>query len=70
MYSNPTYDPNPLAANDTTTEANAFKADNTTDPATGFAPAVSLAYQDIFPPGSTFKVVTATAAYDRTPPSW
>jgi peptidoglycan glycosyltransferase len=67
MYSNPTYDPNPLAVNDATTVDNAFKADNTKNPATGFAPAISLAYQDSFPPGSTFKVVTATAAYQYAP---
>ncbi|HUY22845.1 MAG TPA: penicillin-binding transpeptidase domain-containing protein [Acidimicrobiales bacterium] len=67
MYSNPTYDPNPLAVNDIATEAEAFKVDNAADPATGFAPAVSLAYQDIFPPGSTFKIVTTTAAYEHAP---
>jgi len=67
MYANPTYDPNPLAVNDATTVAGAFKADNTKNPVTGFAPAVSLAYQDSFPPGSTFKVVTATAAYEHAP---
>ena len=67
MYSNPTYDPNPLAANNATIEALAFKVDNTIDPATGYSPAVSLAYQDSFPPGSTFKIVTATAAYEYAP---
>ncbi len=67
MYSNPTYDPNPLAANDTATEAAAFKADNTDEPGTSFPPAASLAYQDIFQPGSTFKVVTATATYQYAP---
>ena len=67
MYSNPTYDPNPLAANDTKTEQAAFAAANTRDPVTGFAPAVSLAYQDIFPPGSTFKTVTTAATYDHSP---
>jgi len=67
MYSNPTFDPNPLALNDATTVANAYKADTTKDPVSGFAPAVSLAYQDSFQPGSTFKVVTATAAYTYAP---
>ena len=67
MYSNPTFDPNPLAANDAATVANAYKADTKVDPATGFSPAASLAFQDIFPPGSTFKVVTATAAYQYAP---
>jgi peptidoglycan glycosyltransferase len=67
MYSNPTFDPNPLAVNDATTVANAYKADTKVDPATGFSPLDSLAYQNIFPPGSTFKVVTATAAYQYAP---
>ena len=67
MYSNPTYDPNPLTANDTKAEQAAFLAANTRQPGTGFAPAVSLAYQDIFPPGSTFKTVTSAATYDHAP---
>ena len=67
MYSNPTYDPNPLAVNNSTTVNSAYKADTTENPTTGFAPAVSLAYQDSFQPGSTFKVVTATAAYQYAP---
>jgi peptidoglycan glycosyltransferase len=66
MYSNPNFDPNPLALNNTATEAQAFTADNVKN-AGGFAPAASLAYQDIFPPGSTFKVVTTTAAYEHAP---
>ena len=67
MYSNPTFDPNPLAVNSRTTETKAFQADNAVDPATGFSPAASLAYQNIFFPGSTFKTVTTAAAYDLAP---
>ncbi len=67
MYSNPTFDPNPLAQNNATTVANAYAAITAKNPTTGFAPAVSLAYQDIFQPGSTFKVVTATATYQYAP---
>lgn len=67
MYSNPTFDPNPLAVNDSTIENNAYVADNTKNPVSGFTPATSLAYQDFFQPGSTFKVVTATAAYQYAP---
>ena len=67
MYSNPTYDPNPLAANDATTVNDAYKADITKDPVSGFAPATSLAYQDFFQPGSTFKVVTSAATYEHAP---
>ena len=67
MYANPTFDPNPLAANDATTVNDAYKTDTTKNPTTGFQPLVSLAYQDFFQPGSTFKVVTATAAYQYAP---
>jgi len=67
MYSNPTFDPNPLASDSTKVEQQAFAADNAVDPATGFAAATSLAYQDTFPPGSTFKVVTTSATYDYAP---
>jgi penicillin-binding protein A len=67
MYANPTFDPNPLAVNDATTVDAAYKVDTARNPITGFAPAVSLAYQDFFQPGSTFKVVTSTAAYQYAP---
>ncbi|HUI04886.1 MAG TPA: penicillin-binding transpeptidase domain-containing protein [Acidimicrobiales bacterium] len=66
MYSNPSFDPNPLAKNNYALETQAFTADNTPD-AEGFTPATSLAYQDHFFPGSTFKVVTTSAAYDYAP---
>jgi len=67
MYSNPTYDPNPLAANNNAMETAAFKTDTTPLPGTVFEPLTSLAYQDHFPPGSTFKVVTTAAAYGYAP---
>jgi peptidoglycan glycosyltransferase len=67
MYSNPTFDPNPLTANSYAVEAATFKAINTKDPATGYAPAISNAYGNIFFPGSSFKTVTTAAAYDRKP---
>jgi peptidoglycan glycosyltransferase len=67
MYSNPTFDPNPLAVNDAATEELAYQTDNARNPVNGFAPAVSLAYQEIFPPGSTFKTVTTAATYDHAP---
>ena len=68
MYSNPTYDPNLLASLNPNTESFAFTADNTRN-AAGFDPLTSLAYQDAqqFGPGSTFKIVTTAAAYDRAP---
>jgi peptidoglycan glycosyltransferase len=66
MYSNPNYDPNPLAAPNTAVERQAWAAYQVKN-ANGFAPLVAMAYQRTFPPGSTFKVVTATAAYDLRP---
>jgi peptidoglycan glycosyltransferase len=67
MYANPTYDPNPLASLDGTTELKAWDGD--TSNIFGYAPFTSLAYQDAtrFSPGSTFKTVTTAAAYDRAP---
>ncbi|HEX9235686.1 MAG TPA: penicillin-binding transpeptidase domain-containing protein, partial [Actinomycetota bacterium] len=60
MYSNPTFDPNPLAAHDPSTVQTAWKQliDNHSKPL------LSRATQELFPPGSTFKVVTAAAALD------
>ncbi|HXQ60893.1 MAG TPA: penicillin-binding transpeptidase domain-containing protein [Acidimicrobiales bacterium] len=68
MYSNPTYDPNLLASLNSDKEAFAFTEDNTRN-AAGFTPFTSLAYQDAsqFGPGSTFKIVTTAAAYDKAP---
>lgn len=66
MYSNPSYDPSPLASQSTATETQAWAAYNTPD-SNGFDPLTSLAYQDIFPPGSTFKVVTTSAVYEHAP---
>lgn len=66
MYSNPTYDPNPLASTNIPAEVAGFKADVTND-ASGNAPLTSLAYQRAYPPGSTFKTITTAAAYDHSP---
>lgn len=60
MYSNPTYDPSPLAGHDiddvqdfgTFLQANAAKPD------------LARAFRERFPPGSTFKVVTAGVALE------
>src|SRR6185437_7598009 len=66
MYSSPSFDPNPLASPDATTEEAARKADLTPD-AENFEPIQPLAtwYPEL--PGSTFKVVTSTAAYHLKP---
>lgn len=63
MYSNPSYDPNILASHD-------FKQVDKDWPALNKAadkPLLPRAYRESYPPGSTFKVVTAAAAYDQMP---
>ena len=73
MYSTPTFDPNPLAALNLDTEKAAWTADNTTNPSyepfQKLAPlnGLNMAYQDSWPPGSTMKTITASAAYDHDP---
>lgn len=66
MYSNPIFDPNSLAYPDATVEKYAWAQYNKADQ-WGFTPLLSLSYQRTFPPGSTFKVVTSTAAYSTRP---
>jgi peptidoglycan glycosyltransferase len=57
-YSNPTFDPNPLASHDSKTVDGAF-ALLTKDPDN---PMLSRAWRELYPPGSTFKTVTASIA--------
>ncbi|HLI24671.1 MAG TPA: penicillin-binding protein 2, partial [Acidimicrobiales bacterium] len=63
MYSNPSYDPNLLSAlNQQQVQAsfqNLVHAPGN--------PMSSGAYSNIFPPGSTFKIITASAVYDHKP---
>ena len=66
MYANPTYDPTPLAAPSTKAEHDAWASYQVKNSA-GYAPLVALTYQRSFPPGSTFKVVTSSAAYNYRP---
>ncbi len=66
MYSNPVFDPNPLVSESTATEKTAWKAYQVPN-ANGFNQLTSLSFQRTFPPGSTFKVVTAAAVYDERP---
>jgi peptidoglycan glycosyltransferase len=54
----PSYDPNDLSGHDFTSTADAWKR-LTNDPG---KPMVDRAIQEIYPPGSTFKLVTAAAA--------
>ena len=60
MYSNPTYDSQPLAGHNTgKVQAYFDLLNNAPD-----KPSLARAFREIYPPGSTFKVVTATAALD------
>jgi peptidoglycan glycosyltransferase len=58
MVSSPTYDPNRLASHKFTQVQDAWKQLN----ADKNRPLVNRAIQDVYPPGSTFKLVTAAAA--------
>jgi peptidoglycan glycosyltransferase len=58
MVTAPTFDPNRLATHDATAAQKAFNAYNT-DPA---QPLLNRATQQTYPPGSTFKLITAAAA--------
>jgi peptidoglycan glycosyltransferase len=64
LYSNPSYDPTPLASHDPKVVQPYFDLINSQAAGT---PALPRAYREIYPPGSTFKVVTTTAAIDADP---
>ena len=61
MVSNPTFDPNELSSQDTEAVRAAWERLNA-DPST---PLLSRANDELFPPGSTFKMVTASAALEN-----
>jgi peptidoglycan glycosyltransferase len=61
MWSNPSYDPNPLASFESQ-ESKQFR--NSLDPNSPTSPLVSKVTLRGYPPGSTFKVVTAAAALE------
>jgi peptidoglycan glycosyltransferase len=61
LVANPSYDPNVLSSHDGRTVRAAWKQLNA-DPD---KPMVSVATDDFFPPGSTFKIVTAAAALEN-----
>lgn len=63
MYSNPSFDPNPLAAHDTHTENTAWSLYQI-DPD---QPMLARAFRRSYAPGSTFKVVTSAAVLDHRP---
>jgi peptidoglycan glycosyltransferase len=60
MYSNPSYDPQPLAAHNPKA-VQAYFAALTADPS---KPDLPRAYRERYPPGSTFKSVTSAVAID------
>ena len=61
MYSNPSYDPNPLTGHDSKAVQQYFRQ-LTSDPS---KPDLARAYRERYPPGSTFKVITATSAIEK-----
>jgi peptidoglycan glycosyltransferase len=61
MWSNPSFDPSPLASHRPREIRRAYAALEPDDPA---GPMVSTATSRTFPPGSSFKVVTAAAALE------
>jgi penicillin-binding protein A len=61
MYSNPSFDPNPLSSG-TPDEMRSAWQQLTSDPD---RPLVSHAFQDLYLPGSSFKTITASAALEN-----
>lgn len=63
MYSNPGYDPNLLSSHNFTevTKQRAALLKDKNDPM------LPRAFRETYPPGSTFKAVTASAAYEKKP---
>jgi penicillin-binding protein A len=62
LYSNPTYDPSPLASHDPDEVRRSYRQ---LDPEEPDSPLVSRATDTFFPPGSSFKIVTAAAALEN-----
>jgi penicillin-binding protein A len=72
MYSNPTFDPNPLVSQDLAKETAAWNANACPPQADQAAcvpgnPLVPGTYGQVYPPGSTFKVVTTSAVLENRP---
>jgi penicillin-binding protein A len=61
LYSNPSFDPGPLASHDPPSIREYW---NSLEPGSPTSPLVNKATSRSFPPGSTFKVVTAAAALE------
>ncbi len=72
MYSNPTFDPNPLVSEDLSKETTAWNIDACPPTADQAAcapgnPLVAGTYAQVYPPGSSFKVVTTSAVLQNRP---
>jgi peptidoglycan glycosyltransferase len=63
MYSNPSYDPSPLASHNAADERQAWTLLN----ANPSSPLLPRSYRETYPPGSTFKVVDSAAVFDHDP---
>ncbi len=63
LWSNPSYDPGPLAAHDQNPVRTYWQAEN----ANPDQPLLAAAFRRRFFPGSTFKTVTASAVYEKRP---
>ncbi|MGH2699651.1 MAG: peptidoglycan D,D-transpeptidase FtsI family protein [Actinomycetota bacterium] len=61
MWNNPSFDPTPLASHDSDVQRQGRAALN---PRSSSSPLINLATQRGYPPGSTFKVVTAAGALE------
>jgi penicillin-binding protein A len=61
MYSNPSFDPNPLAGHNPKAVQDAWESLQPNSPDTTLLP---RAYRQRYPPGSTFKIATTEAALD------
>jgi peptidoglycan glycosyltransferase len=62
LVANPTYDPNPLSSHDPDQIRETYRS---LDPEDSDSPLVSRATDTFFPPGSSFKIVTAAAALEN-----
>jgi peptidoglycan glycosyltransferase len=63
LWSNPSFDPNPLAAHDQQQVRTFWQAEN----ANPDQPLLAASYRQRFFPGSTFKVITSAAVLDHRP---
>jgi peptidoglycan glycosyltransferase len=63
LWSNPSYDPGPLAVHDQNQVRSYWQAEN----ANPDKPLLAASFRQRFFPGSTFKVITSAAVYDKRP---